>query len=175
MRCACFGASASPSCSEAWIRLLDCVTIPPLPSAAALPTKLRLALLHERGDALSCVLALEQRLHERALGLQALLQRPLDPTVHRELYGTYCLARASRELLGVPAGLLLQIVGWEEPVEDAQGVGLGGRDGPSGHHEVERLARPDQTRQALGAAVAREQSKGRLRQPEHVLALRPET
>src|SRR5215211_334710 len=137
----------------------------------SLLTKLRLALLHERGDALFSVLAVEQRLHQRALGLEAFVQRPLDPAIHRELYGPDGLGRTASQILCVLASLLFQRVCREQPVEDAQPVSLRGRNRPSRHHEVERLAHPYEAWQALGAAVTGQQTQGRLREPQHVLAL----
>src|SRR5215210_168435 len=83
----------------------------------SLPTKLRLAFLHERGEAFLGVLALEYRLQERALGLQPLVEWTLDPAVHRELYGTDGLRRAARELLRVLSRLLFQAVRREQPIE----------------------------------------------------------
>src|SRR5919202_1925102 len=147
MRCASFGVRTSPSALEACIKVSDCVTrvhlspaalpegerpFPPLvltdrPLASfytggincySLPTKLRLALLHERPDSLLCLLAAEQRLHQLAFDLQPLRQRHVHAPVHGKLYGTYRPHGAGGQPLRVPQRLFLQPIGREQPVEN---------------------------------------------------------
>src|SRR5215208_4003884 len=129
----------------------------------SLPTKLRLPLLHERRDALLGFLATEQGLHQFAFDLQALPQRPVYAPVDSELDRADRLDRAGGKAFGVLQGLLFQLVGGEQPVEDAELVCFGGREPAAGDHQVQGFRDADEARQALGAAVPRQETQSSLR------------
>ena len=72
----------------------------------------------------------------------------------------------SHQHLGMGDGALQQVVTFDQGIDDALVLGLGGGNVPAGEDRIERILGAGEARQALGAAGARQQAEMDFRQTE---------
>ena len=109
------------------------------------------------------------------LDLEAAVQRHLEASVDRFLRGAQSVGRTVDERSDKVARGGVDIVWSHDPIDQPNGQGFGRLDEPTGEDEVLGARRPDEPRQALGAAGTGDDTEQDLRLPElHVVAADPE-
>ena len=118
----------------------------------------RLAVGHERGDALDEVLGLYHRLLGERLLAERLLERAVVAPVDQAPGGGDGLRRSAGKRLGAVGDEAVQLLARDDLVSDAQLDGLGGVDAVAGDQQPQRRPGADQPRQDVGRAGVGRQS-----------------